>query len=134
MPLEDFHADIKGLLEEFLADPRTMSLRDEFSAELHLAAIVKRGKVIASATNRYGTRSRFAGACRSSYHAEKSVVRRLGDITQLKGADMYVMRFSKNPRLEGYDRFRLSKPCYSCQIFLEKCIREYGLRHVYYTS
>ena len=132
--LEDFHTSIKRLVEDLMEDPRTKSLRDEFSAELHLAAIVKRGKIIATATNRYGTRSRFAGACRSSYHAEKSVVRELGDVTQLRGADMFVMRFTKNRRLEGYDRFRCSKPCYSCQIFLEKCIREYGLRHVYYTS
>ena len=81
--LEDFHTSIKRLVEDFMEDPRTKSLRDEFSAELHLAAIVKRGKVLATATNRYGTRSRFAGACRSSYHAEKSVVRELGNLTQL---------------------------------------------------
>ena len=41
--LEDFHTSIKRLVEDLMEDPRTKSLRDEFSAELHLAAIVKRG-------------------------------------------------------------------------------------------
>ena len=130
----DLHASQAKILEQFMDDPRTLSLRDRFCAELHLAVIVKRGKVIASATNRYGTRSRGSGFAKSSLHAEKSAVKELGDITQLRGADMMVMRFSKNASLEGYDRFLRSQPCRGCQLFLEKCMREYGLRNVYYTS
>ena len=99
-----------------------------------MAVLVKRGKVIASARNRYGTRSRGSGFSASSLHAEKNVVKELGDISQLRGADMFVMRFSKNRLLEGHERFRSSKPCYSCELFLEKCMREYGLKNVYYTS
>ena len=71
--LEDFHALQKGILEQFLEDPRTPVLRDQYCSELHLAVLVKRGKVIASARNRYGTRSRGSGFSRSSLHAEKNV-------------------------------------------------------------
>jgi len=131
---EEFHATQKSILEQFLDDPRTTGLRDSYCAELHMAVLVKRGKVIASARNRYGTRSRGSGFSASSLHAEKNVVKELGDISQLRGADMFVMRFSKNRLLEGHDRFRSSKPCYSCELFLEKCMREYGLKNVYYTS
>lgn len=132
--LEDFHAIHKGILAQFVQDPRTTGLRDQCCHELHLAVLVKRGNVIASARNRYGTRSRGSGFSRSSLHAEKNVVKELGDISQIRGADMYVMRFSKNHALEGYERFRPSKPCPSCKLFLEKCMREYGLKNVYYTS
>jgi len=132
--LEELHATHRGIIEQSLADPRTKSVRDEYSAELHLAVLVKRGKIVASATNRYGTRSRGSGYARSSLHAEKSVVKEFGNIAQLKGADMMIMRFSKNLQLDGYDRLRCSKPCPACQLFLEKCMKEYGLRNVYYIS
>ena len=128
------HATQKGILEQFLLDPRTTGLRDSHCPEIHIAVLVKRGKVIASARNRYGTRSRGSGFSRASLHAEKNVVKELGDITQMRGADMFVMRFAKDSRLEGHDRFRCSKPCYGCELFLEKCMREYGLKNVYYTS
>ena len=131
---EDFHASQKGILEQFMEDPRTTGLRDSYCPEIHLAVLVKRGKVIASARNRYGTRSRGSGFSASSLHAEKNVVKEIGDISQLRGADMYIMRFSKNRLLEGYERFLSSKPCYGCEIFLAKCMREYGLKNVYYTS
>jgi hypothetical protein len=132
--LEDLHATTKSILEQFLADPRTTSLRDRYCEELHIAALVKRGRVIASARNRYGTRSRGSGFSKSSLHAERNVIKELGDISLMKGADMIVMRFSKNRNLEDYNRFRCSKPCTECQVFLEKCMREYGLKNVYYTG
>ena len=100
------------------------------TASLHRAVLVKRGKIIADATNNYGNRSRGSGYSQSSIHAEKNVVKELGDISKLKGADMYIMRFSRSDPLD----FVKSIPCRSCKVFLEKCMKEYGLKNVYYTS
>jgi hypothetical protein len=131
---EQLHTTYRSILEHFLEDPKTTNKRDAHYAELHLAVLVKRGRIVASAMNRYGTRSRGSGFARSSLHAEKNVVKELGDISQLRGCDMLVVRFSRNPVLEGHDRFLGSKPCYGCDKFLEKCMREYGLKNVYYTA
>jgi hypothetical protein len=81
------------------------------------------------ATNNYGTRSRGSGYSRSSIHAERNVVKVLGNIHELKGADMYIMRFSREEEM----RFAKSTPCKACEKFLEKCMKEYGLKNVYYT-
>lgn len=131
---EQLHTTYRSILEHFLEDPKTTNKREAHNAELHLAILVKRGRIVASAMNRYGTRSRGSGFARSSLHAEKNVVKELGDISRLRGCDMMVVRFSRNPRLEGHDRFLRSKPCYGCDIFLDKCMREYGLKNVYYTD
>ena len=128
------HRSEKTLLEAFLSDPRTMNMRDARDTNLHVAILVKRGKVIAHACNKIGSRSRGSGYSDNTIHAERNVVKMLGDISQLKGADMYVMRIGKDHKKTGFDLFMGSKPCSSCQCFLEKCIREYGLKNVYFTS
>lgn len=128
------HRTERSVLEMFLADPRTANLREAHATSVHMAVLVKRGKVIAQATNKIGSRSRGSGYSAYTIHAERNVVKDLGDISQLRGADMYIMRFSKDRKREGFDRFMGSKPCPSCQLFLEKCIREYGLKNVLYTS
>ena len=131
---DELHATHRSILEHFLEDPKTCNKRFVHMAELHLAVLIKRGRVIASAMNRYGTRSRGSGFSTSSLHAEKSVVKELGDISQLRGCDMFVMRFTRNQALEGHDRFLGSKPCHACDVFLDKCMQEYGLKRVYYTD
>ena len=118
----------RNLLEFFQADPKTRMLRDKHYASIHKAVLVKRGHILADATNNYGSRSRGSGYSRSSIHAEKNVVTALGDVHKLRGADMYIMRFSRDSEM----KFVKSRPCPACQIFLEKCIREYGLKNVYY--
>lgn len=128
------HRAERSVLEMFLADPRTANLREAHATSVHAAVLVKRGKVIAQATNRIGSRSRGSGWSTNTIHAERNVVKDLGDISQLRGADMFIMRFSKDRKREGFDRFMGSKPCSSCQLFLEKCMREYGLKNVYYTD
>lgn len=128
------HRAERSVLEMFLADPRTANLREAHATSVHAAVLVKRGKVIAQATNRIGSRSRGSGWSTNTIHAERNVVKDLGDISQLRGADMFIMRFSKDRKREGFDRFMGSKPCASCQLFLEKCMREYGLKNVYYTD
>jgi hypothetical protein len=130
MQFSQLHLSQSSIFQRFLDDPRTMSMREKHNASLHRAVLVKRGQIIAEATNNYGSRSRGSGYARSSIHAEKNVIKMLGDITQIRGADMYVMRFSRTTDLH----FVKSTPCPSCQIFLKKCMREYGLKNVYYTS
>ena len=94
---------------------------------LHIAVIVKRGKVLATAENRHGSRKQGVGYSDRTIHAEKAVVKRLGDTSRLRGASLCVWRVSTQAVMP-------SKPCHDCKIFLDKCIREYGLRAVYYTD
>ena len=129
-PMSELHLTQASIFQQFLKDPRTMNMRLKHNASLHRAVLVKRGKIIAESTNNYGSRSRGSGYSSSSIHAEKNVVKELGDISKLKGADMYVMRFSRADPLD----FVRSVPCPSCMIFLEKCMKEYGLKNVYYTG
>jgi hypothetical protein len=121
------------LLEQILSNPRTINLRYAHFASIHVAVLMKRGRIIAEATNGFGSRSRGSGYCTSSIHAERNVVKELGNIHELKGAEMYVVRISRNKDLEMEDPFVGSKPCAQCRVFLEKCIKEYGLKNVYYT-
>ena len=120
-----------NILSRFIADERTIKMELAHRTKVHLAILVKRGKIIAEATNRIGTRSRGSGYSERTIHAEKNVVKKLGNTDLLRGADMYVMRFGKG---EHRGDFMCSKPCHDCQCFLEKCMREYGLKNVYYTS
>jgi hypothetical protein len=101
--------------------------RPVHNTDLHYAKILRRNKVIASSRNSIGTRSRGCGYSDQSIHAERAVVKRLGDISQLDGCVLLVVRISKQGEL------RNSKPCADCQKFLEKCMREYGLRKVIYS-
>ena len=130
------HRTHASILEEFLSDPRTTNLveYDKKRYSLHVAVIALRGKVLATATNRNGTRSMGSGYSTHSIHAEKNVVKQLGDISKLRGADLYVMRISRDVTKVSTDKFLCSKPCDECQAFLEKCMREYGLKNVYFTA
>ncbi len=94
---------------------------------LHYAQILKRGKVIAFARNSIGSRSKGCGYSDRSIHAERAVVKRLGDLSQLNGCVLVVVRVNKQ------DEILPSKPCSGCMLFLEKCMREYGLRKVIYS-
>ena len=96
--------------------------------EYHVARLTRRRKVIAEARNTIGTRSRGSGWDDQSLHAERAVVKRLGDISQLSGCTLEVIRLSKHGNIKN------SKPCHSCKTFLHKCIREYGLLKVIYSS
>lgn len=122
--------NIPNLISSFLDDPRTTKLHDTHNTSVHLAVLVRRGKVIATASNRVGTRSRGCGFSNMTIHAEVNVIKSLGDNTRIKGCDLYVMRIPKNCG-KG---FMGSKPCHSCEVFLTKCMKEYGLNNVYYTS
>jgi hypothetical protein len=94
---------------------------------MHTAVIMKRGKILARAENRIGTRSKGSGYSDRTIHAEKAAVKELGDISKLRGASLLVWRVSSISVMP-------SKPCSDCHLFLEKCMREYGLKAVYYTD
>ncbi len=93
----------------------------------HMAVIVKRGKVIASAQNRLGSRSKGSGYSDYTIHAERAVVKKLGDVSQLRAATLCVWRVTPISVMP-------SAPCSECRIFLKKCINVYGLRAVQYTD
>jgi len=100
---------------------------DCHSTSLHYAQIIKRNKVIAFARNSIGSRSRGCGWGDRTIHAERAVVKRLGDLSQLRGATLTVVRVNKQGELLS------SKPCPDCERFLFKCMNEYGLRKVVYS-
>ena len=122
-----------SLLERFLEDPNTMRMRQSETTSFHLAMLVKRGKILTIASNRIGSRSQGCGFSKYTIHAERNVVKSFGDVSQLRGCDMFVMRIHSGTMSKG-NRFGNSAPCKDCQIFLEKCQRQYGLRHVYFTE
>ena len=122
---------VPSFLEDFLAHPRTTNLRLIHRTQIHVAMIVKRGKILAQASNRIGSRQKGIGYSDKTIHAERNCIKQLGDLTQLRGADLYVMRISKSPEKP---EFLSSKPCHECEVFLTKCMREYGLKNVYFTS
>jgi len=131
---QTLHRNEKTILQMFLSDPRTTNLHMSHTTSVHVAVIVKRGKILAEASNRIGSRSSGSGYSKNTIHAEKNVVKALGDISLLRGADMYIMRLTNNKTKEGFDRFLGSAPCNSCQLFLSKCVKEYGLKNVYWTA
>jgi Cytidine and deoxycytidylate deaminase zinc-binding region len=122
------------LMETF----RPQSKVDQRYTYLHTCVIVSRGKIIAGATNRIGARARALrkgerythnthGPC--TVHAEIAALRCLGDLNKLRGADMYVWRLSPSVGKPSN-----SAPCSECRCVLEKCMREYDLRRVYYST
>lgn len=99
--------------------------------KLHVAAIVSRGKVIASATNQIASRTCGAShrGCQNYIHAERNVVSKIAKHL-LRGASLYVMRIKSG---EKGNYFQYSQPCPECTILLQKCMSKYGLKNVYFT-
>lgn len=122
------------LLYSFLEDKAISNLVNTYKTSVHVAFLVKRNKLISVATNRVGTRSRGCGYSDCTIHAEKNVVKQLGDIAQMRGASLYVFRISKCRSKFGMDKIVNSEPCYDCHLFLEKCVKDYGLRRVFYST
>jgi len=120
------------VLDTIMSNQRILNLRYAHFASIHVAVLMKRGKIVAEATNGFGSRSRGSGYSQSSIHAERNVIKEFGNIYDLKGAEMYVVRISRNYKSEGCEQFIGSEPCCQCKVFLEKCMREYGLKNVYY--
>jgi len=124
-------SNITYILEQFRNDSRSTKMRLSHVTNVHIAAIVLRGKIIAEATNKLGSRSKGCGYSNYTIHAEKNVVKMLGDYNKLRDADMYVIRCGRGI---NSNKFINSKPCNDCEYFLYKCMKKYGLKNVYYTS
>jgi len=91
---------------------------------LHQAFILKGNKVLAVAFNAIGSRSRGCGYSDQTIHAERAVVKKLGNVSKLRGATLVVLRYNNQGDMCG------SKPCSECQVFLKKCVEKYGLLKV----
>lgn len=110
-----------------------MKMRQMEKTSFHLAMLMRRGKILAIASNRVGSRSRGCGYAKYTIHAERNVIKQFGDLSKLKGCDLFVMRIVEH-KMTGDRFFGNSEPCHECQVFLEKCQAEYGLKNVYFTS
>ena len=95
----------------------------------HIAVVMKRNNVLAVASNSSGSRSRGCGYAERTIHAERAVLKKIGDVRQLQGAILIVLRISR-----GLKEIVNSEPCHACKCHLEKCMKEYGLRNVYYSA
>lgn len=95
---------------------------------LHIAFLFGRGGVLLGmATNRSGTRSSGAGFSCNTIHAERAVLKAVGDISLLRDATLVVVRVNKHGEL------RLSEPCHECKCHLSAAMTKYGLKRVYYS-
>ena len=104
------------------------TLRAYHTTSVHIAMLIKRGKVMDVASNSVGSRSRGCGYATRTIHAERAVIKKVGDKSKLDGAIMVVIRIMRGSREVGN-----SEPCHSCRCHLEKCIRDNGLKYVYYS-
>ena len=95
----------------------------------HIAVLMKRGKLLEIASNFVGSRQGGCGYDDRSIHAERAVIKKMGDHTKLSGAIMIVIRISR-----GTNQIANSKPCDVCQCHLDKCIKKYGLKCIYYSQ
>jgi hypothetical protein len=95
----------------------------------HIAVVMKRGKIIEIASNSIGSRSKGCGYAERTIHAERAVIKKIGDMTKLAGATLIVIRVMK-----GTGEVGNSEPCHSCKCHLEKCMAKHGLRQVYYST
>jgi hypothetical protein len=105
-----------------------MEYKPVHNTSLHYAELYRRNKLIASSRNKIGSRSRGCGWSDTTLHAERAVVKRFGDVSQLHGCILIVVRINKQGEILS------SKPCSDCQIFLQKCIEKYGLLKVLYSN
>lgn len=95
---------------------------------VHVALLYRRGKLLGVATNFVGSRNKGCGYDHRTIHAERAVLKKVGDTTKLSGAILIVIRIAKGTR-----EIVNSEPCHSCRCHLEKCIKSYGLRTIYYS-
>jgi cytidine deaminase len=95
---------------------------------VHVAFVFGPRKVLLGwAINKVGSRSMGAGYSSNTIHAERAVLKQIGDNSKLRGAELVVIRVGKQGDIKS------SMPCNECKCHLEKCMRVYGLRCVYYS-
>lgn len=125
------HGSIERMLPETVLsaiDSRKSASTSKHHSFSHIAVIHRRGRVMAIASNTVGSRSRGCGFSDYTIHAERAVIKKLGDNTMLKDAVLVVVRIKKD------GTFGNSEPCHACKKHLTKCMIEFGLRHVHYSA
>lgn len=111
-----------------IAENMANTLYKRHKTHVHMAFVFgPRQVLLAMAVNRVGSRSLGAGFSGCMIHAERAALKAVGDIRKLQGATLVVIRVGKQGDIKG------SEPCYECRRHLEKCIRCYGLRRVFYS-
>lgn len=121
----------RSSIMEFIPKSLLVRTPSERLNHLHLAMLIKRGKIIAMATNREGSRSSGCGYSEFSLHAERAVIKEV-DLAELKDCILVVVRIHR-PRCNNDIHLANSKPCRDCETILNKFIRSHGLRAVYYS-
>lgn len=97
-------------------------------ASFHVAFVYgRRNILLASSTNKVGTRSSGAGFSSMSIHAERAALKAVGDVSLLRDATLVVIRITSKGELSN------SKPCEECQRHLNAAMKKYGLRRVLYS-
>lgn len=103
----------------------------------HGALLIKGNKIISRGYNR--TLGEKCGL--ASYHAEKMALMNC-EKREIRGATLLVIRLKHNvdysqvdfQNCDIRDIFMYSKPCCKCESLIQKCIREYGLKRIYFSS
>lgn len=114
---------------EMIAQDYAIRASTSMNTSLHIAFLYGRsGALIAMSTNRIGSRSKGAGYSKYTIHAERAVIKMVGDNMLLRGATLVVVRVSKKGELMS------SMPCHECQCHLTKAMDKHGLRRVYYSA
>jgi hypothetical protein len=114
---------------ETIAQEYAIRASTTMNTSLHIAFLYGRGgALIAMSTNSIGSRSKGAGYSKYTIHAERAVIKMVGDNTLLRGATLVVVRVSKKGELMS------SLPCHECTCHLTKAMDKYGLRRVYYSA
>lgn len=96
---------------------------------LHIAILIKGKKVITYAFNKVGSRSHGCGYNNATLHAEIAVLKKLGDISAVKGLRLVVLRYGIRD-----STWTQSHPCPDCQKILNKFIKHFGLHSVHYST
>jgi deoxycytidylate deaminase len=115
------------LLESILHTIPYKKSKDMTPKQSHVAILYKRGKILSTGVNKLGSRSRGCGWDTASIHAEIMAIKKVGDISKLRGASLLVVRYNQ------LDELCPSKPCENCQRILTKCMNQHGLLNVYHS-
>jgi hypothetical protein len=111
-----------------IAESMAESLHQRHRSHVHIAFVYgPRQTLLAMASNKVGSRSAGAGFSERMIHAERAALKAVGDIRKLQGATLVVLRIGIQGELKN------SAPCSECRRHLEKCMRCYGLRQVFYS-
>jgi len=122
--------DIK--LMEYCSD---IALKSDMRSKHGCIIVDKNGNIISTAYNKTLNISphklkNLNKDDKFSVHAEENALNNV-DKTKLYGAKLYVIRLGGN--IENNPLILNSKPCKRCTSIIEKCMKKFGLKRVYYS-